>query len=604
MNAVNSQLTTILNSFATRTRLVYNTSDNCFYSVGSIKNLSKDYVTQSEGIQQKIGEFIKQNSDKLDFNISDSFRKELEERIKKIDSKTSGILAFFLFLFNPNSRQQLLKSKQGLEDLNNTIKAALEELKGYDIEENDIGKEEKELVNGTPSPFKPNQSTPSKQSGNVTPGTPKTIPAPTTPLPPSPRVPPPPPPPPMNAPKPRAILLPGEPKHLPFEQFKYKSLSREAIQKQIDNIESYVEKLTATLVPLEQSIKELHTLRDEIDLKRESLKSLDAPLEECRNNLKRLKDGQKKNETVFLYFREGKIYYQVPFYPDNTHELIENHMAIKQPAPPTAPPVPTKPTASPATTLPTSPKTPLLPPPKHLNTSDDAFEDVDAEDEQVMDAEAYKKIMHSGLSKKFGLSNAPSTPDGSSSSTANNQEKGLFHRTLKLSEAIKAQEALIKDYEEHFNNLQNELEKLETKLKKLSEKKILKNDPTKLSDVEKIYEAKIKLRDEWKKCKDLRKKFLTEKQTTSLATRNLKKKTSNSELTSKVPEYQHYTVLPTVLLLKLNNAFNLHPDSENYSQTIWSVLKPQLPEGAEVKTGEASTPTVTTVAGPTTASTA
>lgn len=130
MGLENNQLTTILNSFNTKARLVYNDADGCFYSVGSINSLNKKvYLTKPQDVQLKIIEFIKTNAKFLDNDLLDQFRREITPRISKITAMTTGLLAFLHYLFNPQSEKFLLQSKNYLQSLQRSIDSALVAIK-------------------------------------------------------------------------------------------------------------------------------------------------------------------------------------------------------------------------------------------------------------------------------------------------------------------------------------------------------------------------------------------------------------------------------------------------------------------------------------------
>jgi hypothetical protein len=115
----NHQFKTVLEVFKIDPRsLVYHQQDGTFYSFPITFSLDKNiYDKNFETICKKIQQFIQANSEKISAQDIKQFSNCLNERVKQIDQRTTGLIARIYFFFRRTLKAELVLQKTALQQL-------------------------------------------------------------------------------------------------------------------------------------------------------------------------------------------------------------------------------------------------------------------------------------------------------------------------------------------------------------------------------------------------------------------------------------------------------------------------------------------------------
>lgn len=368
MSPIEFQFKTIFNSYTfNNCNLVYSKQDQCFYTLGSLYSLNQgDYETNSKDITKRVQDFIEQNQDLLDRKLLTQLQGHLSTRIRKIEGRTTGLLAFFYFIFNPHRKDSFQQRKAFMVNLQITIATALTQIDTKSAEDQeDLDDDFMQLIepttpetkqgrfvdqkkvlvksvdyspsklkiNNTPrkklgdeltTPHKENESQTSAQQNHhllknplrPTPGKKK----PNMPPPPIPGL-------------SQLKQFPNEPQPLGFDAINYKTLPKEVVLKQVAEIEEYVQKSKPVLDALQQTVEQYKSQQNSMKENAGHLTEANNQLQQCKANLQLLEKGEEDEKIVFLLFKHTKGYTQVPFYPDNLiQQIFDRYQALVQEA--------------------------------------------------------------------------------------------------------------------------------------------------------------------------------------------------------------------------------------------------------------------------------
>ncbi|WP_068467593.1 hypothetical protein [Candidatus Protochlamydia phocaeensis] len=341
-----------------------------FEQVGDRKGKS---LESGEIIYFRVANFINDNKDKLikeNKGELEQLEQLVEKNIEKIEKNTTGFLAFFRYLFNPEAKAQKLQQKQYLETLRDFVKQIVEEKKsqsaqiktpeGLEEEVASIGEERAAQTEEEKSPNKPplfsgikkqpssTEPFPTEQLSDL-PLPPKTqkekLEAPleqtsiekesiekkptieTEPTTVKVGIPPPfpgniPPPPVMGAPlkpklfegekaPPKGIDVNKSPKDLANE-------SDEVIQQEVKEIQEFIGNLTGVLGRVEKKIKDLATKEQDLEINRKNVEIAESKLEKITKTYGRLKADEESGapETKMMVNIDSKNSLEVLFYSD------------------------------------------------------------------------------------------------------------------------------------------------------------------------------------------------------------------------------------------------------------------------------------------------
>lgn len=526
MSSVHFQFKSILHSYETDTSLVYSNTDDCFYSVGSISRLNKkDYEINPQSVQRKVQDFVVNNQHVIHRDNLSTFSAILEKRVESILACTTGILALFYYFFNSSSKDRLLTNKCLMEDLKHTIDDAIEQLKM--IREEEIEPETHLLTSPPPtSPLKTQSSTffgsPLSQKTLDTPLSPpnksQTSIA-------SPLLPPPPPPlPKFNL---NAYTLPQEPPALTFDPLHYKKLSDDKVTQQTALIGTYIQKLQDALEPIRDQVKLTKEIPIHLKELKNELQDVSSQLNRCEENLARLKEGDEKAEIILLAYKSGEKYIQLPYFPDQIHEAIqERHKELEDAN----------------KTRKTELETQISTQKQFLDQKKQKLSEETDEELEIEIEKTQQELKEAEDELKQVLSK-PSF------------DKRLLYPSLKFSDAIAKFDEVIAQLQERQESIQTDCHNLEKKLDELEQ---FRYHNLNLTELEKIVTSKVKLIDKWERYKNSREQWLKQrlKQKSDgkgiyKAPRKERKEPLQPEIVKEYPVLQYLLNLPQQILVLL-----------------------------------------------------
>lgn len=148
-DACNLQLKTILHSYKTGDHLVYNKKEQIFYTAGSRSSLDKDeYETHSQEVASLVKSFIQENHPFLNTDTLSQFSGCLENRIRMLHVRTTGLMGIFTMLyyaFNPQSKMRYQEQQLVLEQLKEVVEEASVQLQNIEEQEDPVELEDDKI---------------------------------------------------------------------------------------------------------------------------------------------------------------------------------------------------------------------------------------------------------------------------------------------------------------------------------------------------------------------------------------------------------------------------------------------------------------------------